>query len=275
MQFMGNQDLDDVMRGGMSSKSSLMASGSLKRPILAIRTVSPLVHQVNDNTSSTLPMSKQYDLDPIPKFRSSLRDTELGTDSSPSNDHGWKEMAKTKNLFQHEPKERKRNEPIISSKMKDILEWRTMKLGTVERQDYGSARKTEKTAGGTRDPWKSRRIELPKKGPKAGQLYEIINQHIIEDGMDRTVTISTWREQVDEGRGSDTDTSSVYYISPDGYARGGAHMVEVASFGKRLLGSRSETRKETQGTPYGPIGGASSTTAKVRSIQLAPNVRLI
>jgi hypothetical protein len=270
MQLMGNQDLDDVMRGGMSSKRSLIASGSLKRPILAIRTVSPLVHQVNDNTSSsTPPMRKQHNLDPIPKFGSSLRDTELGTDSSPSNDHGWKGMAKTEKLFQHEPKERKRNEPTVSSKIKDILEWRTMKLGTVERQDYGSAKKkTEKTTGGTRDPWKSRRIELPKKGPKAGQLYEIINQHIIEDGMDRTVTISTWREQVDEERGSDTDTTSVYYISPDGYARGGAHMVEVASFGGRLPGSRSESRKETQGTPHGLVGGASPTTAKVRSIRL-------
>jgi hypothetical protein len=201
---------------------------------------------------------------------------ELGTGASLANGHGWK--GKIDNLFQHETKERKRNEPTISSKIKDILEW---KLGTgvhLERKDYGdhgSAKTTEKAAEGMRDLWKSRRIESPKfKGPKAGQIYEIVNQHIIEDSMERTVTISTWREQVDDGHGSDTDSTSVYYISPGGYAHEDAHIVEVnANFGRQLPGSRHGSRKEIKGTPYGAIeanNGPSSTGTKVRSIQSPP-----
>jgi hypothetical protein len=246
---MVNRNLDDVMRGSMTSKSSVMASGSLKRPILAVRTVPPLVHHVNDNTSPTPPMTKRHHLDLGPKYRRSLRDMELGTGASLSNGHGRKGMAKIDNLFQHETKERRRNEPTVSSKIKDILEW---KLGTgvhLERKDngdhHGSAKKTEKADKGMRDLWKSRRIESPKiKGPKAGQIYEIVNQHIIEDSMDRTVTISTWREQADEGHGSDTDSTSIYYISPGGYAHEDAQIIEVNN-------------------------GLSSTT-KVRSIQSSP-----
>ena len=257
-----------------------MASGSLKRPILAIRTVSPLVHQVNDNTSHVPPMTMRHNLDLVPRYRSSLRDMELGTGPSLANNgHGWRGMAKTDNIFQHERKERKRNEPTISSKIKDILEW---KLGTgvhLERKDngdHGSAKNTEKAAEGMRDLWKkSRRIESPKnKGPKAGQIYEIVNQHIIEDSMDRTVTISTWREQMDEGHGSDTDSTSIYFISPGGYAPEDAHMLEVSSnFGTQLLGSRHGSRKGVQGTSYGAVGvnnGPSSTTTKVRFIQSPP-----
>ena len=282
MHFMGNdQNLDDVMQGGMTSKGSLVASGILKRPILAVRTVSPLAHQVNDNTP---PMTKRHNLDLGPKYRMNLRDMEFGTGASLANGHGWKGITKIDNLIQHETKERRRNVPTISSKIKDILEW---KLGTgvhLERKDNngdkhhdGSAnKKTEKAAEGMRDLWKSRRIESSKnKGPKAGQLYEIVNQHIIEDSMDRTVTIATWREQVDDGHGSDTDSTSIYYISPGGFAREDAHMVEVnANFGRQLLGSRHDSDGSRKGTPYGAIEGPSSTTTKVRSIQ-SPRVRLI
>jgi len=154
------------------------------------------------------------------------------------------------------------------------LEW---KLGTgvhLERKDkgnYGSAKKTEKAAEGMRDLWKSRRIEYPRnKGPKAGQIFEIVNQHVIEDSADRTVTISTWREQVDvdQGHGSDTDSTSVYYISPGGYSHEDAHIIEVnTDFRRQLPGSRHGSRKEIQGTPYGAIeanNGPSSTKAKNR-----------
>ena len=283
MQLTGNQNLEDVMQGSMTSKSSLIASGILKRPTLAVRTESPLVHQVNVNRSPTPPMTKGHNLDLVPIYRRSLRDMEFGTGASHTNGHGWKGMEKIDNLFQHETKERKRNQPTISSKIKDILEW---KLGTgvhLERKDngdQGSAKKIEKAAEGMRDLWKSRRIESPKnKGPKAGQIYEIVNQHVIEDSADRTVTISTWREHVDEGHGSDTDSTSIYYISPSGYAREDAHIVEVnTDFGRQLVGPRHGSRKEIQGTPHGAIeanNGLSSTTAKVRSIQSPTDVRLI
>ena len=263
--LMGNRYLDDRRRGTTNSKSSVVDSGSRKRPILAIRTVSPLVQQPIDNTSPTHPMKMRHGLDPVPKIRGSLRDMELGADTSPANGHSWKGKAKPDNLVQHEAKEprRKRNEPSFSSKIKDILEWRTMKPGirvNLERQengDHGSATRTKKPTGRMRDLWKGRR----PKGPKAGQMYEIVNQHIIEDSIDRTVTISTWRERVDEGRGSDTDNTSVYYFSPGGYGHEGAHLVEVnGNLGRRLLGGHGSS------APRGVKSDPSSTTTKVCSI---------
>ena len=281
LQLMDDRNVDDVMQGSMTSKSSLLASGILKRPILAVRTESPLVHQVNDNTSATPPMSKRQYLDLVPKYRESLHDMELGTGASLPDSHRWKGMEKIDNLFQHEKKERKRNEPTISSKIKDILEW---KLGTgvhpqrKDKGDHGNAKKTEKAAENMRDLGKSRRrLESSRsKGPKAGQIYEIVNQHIIEDSTDRTVTISTWREQVDvdQGHGSDTDSTSIYYISPGGYAREDAHIVEVnADFARQLLGPWHGSKKEIQGTPYGAIeanNGPPSGTTKVCLIQSLP-----
>lgn len=277
MQFMDNRNVDDVMQGSMpvTPKSSLLASGILKRPILAVKTESPLGHQVNDNTShaSHIPsMSKRQYLDLGPKYR--------GTGASLPNSSRRKGIEKIDNLFQHEKKERKRNEPTISSKIKDILEW---KLGTgvhhqrKENGDHGNAKKTEKAAENMRDLGRIRRIDSSRnKGPKAGQIYEIVNQHVIEDSTDRTVTISTWREQVDmdQGHGSDTDSTSVYYISPGGYAREDAHIVEVnADFARQLLRSWHKSKKEIQGTHYGAIeanNGPPSRTTKVRSIQSLP-----
>ena len=256
-----------------------MDSSSRKRPILAISTISPLVRQANDNTSPTYPMTMRHHFDPVPKICSGLRDAQLGNDRPPVNGHGWKGKEKT-DVFQPETKERmrKRNEPTISSKIRDILEWRTMKAGAdacPERgnsDDHRNAKKTstKKAAGGMRDLWKSRQITSPSlknKGPKPGQLYEIVNRHIVEDSIDRTVTISTWREQVDEEHGSDTDNMSIYYISPHGYAH---ECGEVnAEFGKRLLESTHGSKRENQGT-YRSVGEddvPSSILAKVCSIQ--------
>jgi len=209
---------------------------------------------------------------------------QFGSDKSPDNSHRWK--ARTDDSFQHGPKERKRNQATFSSKVRDILEWRMMKPGTaiyLERQDdgdHGSAKKTKKVAGAMRDLWKSRNINNPKdKGPKAGQLYEIVNRHVIEDSIDKTVTLSTWRERVDGGHESDTDNMSIYYISPDGYAHEGAHAAEVnANFERRQLGSRHEFRRQNHGTSHGPVeadNDPSSTSTKVRWIQLSSTLRLM
>ncbi|KAF8887150.1 hypothetical protein BD779DRAFT_531135 [Infundibulicybe gibba] len=54
-------------------------------------------------------------------------------------------------------------------------------------------------------------------GPKAGQSYEMVNHQILEDGPERTVTISTWREQV--ARDARSEEMSVYYLSADDYAQ--------------------------------------------------------
>lgn len=274
MSLMGNnQSFDSVKRDSMNLKSNFIDSGSRKRPVLAIRTVPPLLQQTNDNMSPT-PMTMRQSLDPVPKICNNLRGMELGTDTSTANGHRRNGKVKTDNAFYTG---RKGNEPTLSSKIRDILEWRTMKSGSgtgvhLEKQDNGdneSAKKTKKTSGGMRDLWKSRQIEsLPKKGPKAGQMYEIVNQHIIEDSVDKTVTISTWRERADEGHGSDTDNTSIYYISPSAYAREDAQV--NANFGRRLLVGHG-SRRETQGRSDRIVeanGGHSSTRAKVRSVHL-------
>ena len=210
------------------------------------------------------------------------------SNTSPSNVAKRQANDKTDDSSEHEMN-RKRNEPpTFSSKIKDILEWRTMKVGNGVHQpgrqrengnaggDHESAKtkKTKKAVGGMPDLWKSRHIEYSRnKGPKPGQMYEVVNRHIIEDSIDRTVTISTWREQAEEGNGSDTDTMSIYYISPGGYAHEGEHAADVnAKLKRRLLGSKNGSRTENQGTSYGRVEAdtdSSSTLAKVRvSIQL-------
>ncbi|KAJ7160265.1 hypothetical protein C8R46DRAFT_1107555 [Mycena filopes] len=51
-------------------------------------------------------------------------------------------------------------------------------------------------------------------GPLAGQDYEIVEYEIVEEGPERTVSISTWREQAIQEADSD-DAMSVYYVNAD------------------------------------------------------------
>lgn len=55
-------------------------------------------------------------------------------------------------------------------------------------------------------------------GPKAGQDYEVVTRRVLEDGPERTVTISTWREQVAREAPHEVDEMSVYYVGADDYA---------------------------------------------------------
>lgn len=57
------------------------------------------------------------------------------------------------------------------------------------------------------------------EGPRAGQDYEVINRRVVEDGPERTVTISTWREQVaNETRTVEEGELDVYYLGAEDYA---------------------------------------------------------
>lgn len=95
-------------------------------------------------------------------------------------------------------------------------------------------------------------------GPKAGQTYEETNRRIIEDGPERTVTISTWREQVAREARSDAEMS-VYYVGPDDYVAenvaedGGA--TEVGSHGNMTRISHPDERQGGSGS--GPSGSKS------------------
>jgi hypothetical protein len=49
--------------------------------------------------------------------------------------------------------------------------------------------------------------------PLAGQDYEMVEYRVLEEGTDRTVSISTWREQAIQETNSDDDMS-IYYMNP-------------------------------------------------------------
>ncbi|KAK7048837.1 hypothetical protein R3P38DRAFT_2871639 [Favolaschia claudopus] len=53
--------------------------------------------------------------------------------------------------------------------------------------------------------------------PAAGQDYEIVGHRVLEEGPERTVSISTWREQAIQEADSD-DAMSVYFVNPDDFA---------------------------------------------------------
>ncbi|TFK27571.1 hypothetical protein FA15DRAFT_701779 [Coprinopsis marcescibilis] len=65
-----------------------------------------------------------------------------------------------------------------------------------------SSRSNEATGGGTRPP-------RPK------QDYEEISRRVVESTPDKTVIISTWREQVAREAEPEVETMSVYYVSGD------------------------------------------------------------
>jgi hypothetical protein len=69
----------------------------------------------------------------------------------------------------------------------------------------------ERGAGGNETGNRKRKVE----GPMSGQAYRMIDRRIIEDTPERTVTISTWREEVARRA---SDAMSVYYVNPDDYA---------------------------------------------------------
>ncbi|KAF7364682.1 hypothetical protein MVEN_00337800 [Mycena venus] len=58
--------------------------------------------------------------------------------------------------------------------------------------------------------------ERTQMAPLAGQDYEMVEYQVLEEGPERTVSISTWREQAIQEADSD-DEKSVYYVNPNDY----------------------------------------------------------
>ncbi|KAJ3806739.1 hypothetical protein F5876DRAFT_80385 [Lentinula aff. lateritia] len=70
----------------------------------------------------------------------------------------------------------------------------------------------------TRSGWQKDHIHqtISRKGPVAND-YEVVENRVLEDGPERTVTISTWREKVaNESKRSEVEMS-VYYLNADDY----------------------------------------------------------
>ena len=54
--------------------------------------------------------------------------------------------------------------------------------------------------------------------PRGGQSFEIVNRRVVEDGPERTVLISTWREQVAEATDGGREGREVNYLNAMDYA---------------------------------------------------------
>ncbi|KAJ6487249.1 hypothetical protein C8R47DRAFT_1128147 [Mycena vitilis] len=96
-----------------------------------------------------------------------------------------------------------------------------------------------------------------RMAPQAGQDYEIVEHKVLEEGPERTVSISTWREQAIQDMDSD-DNMSVFYVNPDDCAESTklGPVVEIVSlsrkpeanvasgFGSNIPGRRSKDEGE-------------------------------
>ncbi|KAK0469991.1 uncharacterized protein EV420DRAFT_83801 [Desarmillaria tabescens] len=71
--------------------------------------------------------------------------------------------------------------------------------------DHGKARRMNGSTG----------RKAPRTGPKAGQEFDVVHDQILEDGPERTVTISTWRERV--AKEAKYEDMSVYYMTQGDY----------------------------------------------------------
>ena len=58
----------------------------------------------------------------------------------------------------------------------------------------------------------------PSVSPRGGQSFEIVNRRVVEDGPERTVLISTWREHVAEATDGGREGREIYYVNAMDYA---------------------------------------------------------
>ncbi|KAF5347880.1 hypothetical protein D9757_013418 [Collybiopsis confluens] len=85
------------------------------------------------------------------------------------------------------------------------------------------------------------RQTVSRRGPVAHD-YEVINSRVLEEGPERTVTISTWRERVaSEARRSEV-AMSVYYLHADDYVTDADSEAEEEPF-RASLKSTTKNRK--------------------------------
>lgn len=112
-------------------------------------------------------------------------------------------------------------------------------------------------------------------GPKAGQDYEMVNKKVVEDGPEKTVTISTWREQVaNETRTVQEGELDVYYVGAEDYpdengVRGHEVRTETDSHINRWRTiTPSETRKGSGS------GGPSSSGGKTKAEGRRPSTEV-
>ncbi|KAG7450978.1 uncharacterized protein BT62DRAFT_926639 [Guyanagaster necrorhizus] len=85
----------------------------------------------------------------------------------------------------------------------------------------GSSMRLRRVSESVLEHGKARRMNgstgrrAPRTGPKAGQEFDVVHDQILEDGPERTVTISTWRERV--AKEAKYEDMSVYYMTQGDY----------------------------------------------------------
>lgn len=221
-------------------KSTAVATLGPKSPTTSIHSVSQ-APRMNGGSTSRTPVTRPR-FDPMRTFRNSF----LGKQT---NDHGntdddvprSKGKGKGKARATEDSLERAR-ETKLSMKAREIREWMKGKSGSemhhsamdaiknlaMGNDETISSAKVRQTVGGVRDLFKGRASRpgppLRDRGPKPGQTYEIVDQRIIEKNPERTVEISTWREQVAKKAQTNVDERmSIYFLSADEYPQEGEY----------------------------------------------------
>ncbi|KAF8170920.1 hypothetical protein BJ912DRAFT_996367, partial [Pholiota molesta] len=175
--------------------------------------------------------------DPVQAFRNSF----LGKQSENDDPAGSvsRRKGKEKALPARNDSMERMNQSKLSAKAIEIREWLQGKSGTgTNRTTLDANRETgngqpaplekdkQLKMGSIRNLFKNRRPAPPPKdrGPKPGQTYEIIDRRVVENNPERTVEISTWREQtVKRTKSNEDESMSIYFLSADEYPQEGEY----------------------------------------------------
>ena len=206
-----------------------------KRPVLSVQTESPFP-KINGRPMGRSTVARPK-FDPMRTFRNSFLGKQTDGEESPAEMRSTGK-GKARERGEDSPETVRQNK--LSVKAREIRAWMMGKSGSemhlsavdaikkaVGNDEPGVSTKVRQTVGGMRDLFKNRKpAPTPKdRGPKPGQTYEIVNHRIIEANPERTVEISTWREQTAERPRSNEERMSIYYLSADEYPQEGDYAV--------------------------------------------------
>ena len=117
------------------------------------------------------------------------------------------------------------------------------------------------TSGG-----KARGAGASSSVPRGGQSFEVVNRRVVEDGPERTVLISTWREHVAEATDGGKEGREVYYLNAMDYtAEEAKNQSRVAASLEREEEGR-RVRKKTNGPPSPRRWSPRQSSEDLRSI---------
>lgn len=211
----------DALPRAPSNDFALKISRPRKRPALAIRTSPPPVERRLDSPSLE---SKYMWLDPVRATWNSIRRRNRNRDHATGNAQHSK--GKQRAADPHEDDDER---PPDTAKTQDIRAW-VMGKSAADVQRSATYPHRQSPVSKSPNHKKARRTtqhpdmfssipgtsSLGKhvRGPPPGQTYEIVNRQIIEKRPDKTVELSTWKEQNEKAVcPTDAERISVYYVT--------------------------------------------------------------